>query len=92
MDEIATNESQRKLVFEAYKESWMRQLMADTSMTPAFLRFCLAIGFTRTASATAKPAATKQHPRWHRTNVHRALSRFAVSLGRISKTRGRRGM
>jgi len=36
--------------------------------------------------------ATKQHPRWHRTNVHRALSRFAVSLGRISKTRGRRGM
>ena len=55
MDEIATNESQRKLVFEAYKESWMRQLMADTSMTPAFLRFCLAIGFTRTANATAKP-------------------------------------
>ena len=33
--------------------------------------------------------ATKQHPQWHRTNVHRALPRFAISLGRIPHERGR---
>jgi len=33
--------------------------------------------------------ATKRHPRWHRTNVHRALPRYAISLGRIPNERGR---
>jgi hypothetical protein len=33
--------------------------------------------------------AAKQHPRWHRTNVHRALPRWAISLGRIPNRRGR---
>jgi len=33
--------------------------------------------------------ATKQHPRWHRTNVHRALPRWAISLERIPNERGR---
>jgi len=33
--------------------------------------------------------ATKQHPRWPRPIVHRALPRFAVSLGRIPDRPGR---
>jgi len=33
--------------------------------------------------------AAKRDPRWHRTNIHRALPRFAVSLRRISDRPGR---
>lgn len=33
--------------------------------------------------------ASERHPIWHRTNVHRALRRFAVSLGRIPDRPGR---
>jgi hypothetical protein len=36
--------------------------------------------------------ATKQHPRWHRTNIRRALLRHAVNLGRIPHRRGRPGL
>jgi hypothetical protein len=32
---------------------------------------------------------SQQHPRWHRTNVHRALPRYAVSLGRLDHRPGR---
>jgi hypothetical protein len=32
---------------------------------------------------------TTDHPVWHRTNVHRALPKFAVSLGRTNAWDGR---
>jgi hypothetical protein len=35
---------------------------------------------------------SRTHPHWHYENVHRALARYAVRLGRMKSGRGRSGI